>query len=116
DRTNASVRGNNDSYRIMNSRLAALLPYFEQAGLKVFNCTPNSGLTVFPKTTYEEAIEVATAVIPKRINTEGMYDRKDRKTKGTVRSTQHSVDPAAVDTSAHLEDLPKMTLVVPINE
>src|SRR5690606_3509769 len=116
DRTNASVRGNNDSYRIMNSRFAALLPYFERVGLKVFNCTPNSGLTVFPKSTYDEAIEAATAVIPKRIKTEGMYDRKDRMTKGAVRSPQDLVDPSAVDTSAHLEELPPMTLVVPVNE
>lgn len=115
-RTSASVRGNNDSYRIMNDRFTALLPHFEQAGLEIYNCTPESGLKPFPRMSYEEAIEAATAMIPKRINTEGMYDRKSQQKKTQSRVPKSSTPTVAVDTSACLPDLPEMTLVVPIDE
>ena len=79
-RTLASVRGNNRSYRILNVRLARLKPYFEKEGYEVYNCTPNSGLAVFPYVPFEEAVAGARALIPERINTAGMYDRKPGQT------------------------------------
>lgn len=75
-RSATSIRFNNSSYRILNDRLAHLKPYFEKEGYEIYNCTPNSGLTVFPHVPFEEAIRQATAIIPKRIVTRGMYDRK----------------------------------------
>ena len=79
ERSRSSVNGNNQSYEILNVRLAALQPHFEAAGFEVFNCTPDSGLKVFPYVDYAEAIELATTLIPKKIVTVGMYDRKKAK-------------------------------------
>ncbi|MCZ2344475.1 MAG: hypothetical protein LC104_22165 [Bacteroidales bacterium] len=73
DRTPASIRGNNATYRILNARLRHLLPYFEKEGFRVFNCTPNSGLTVFPAREYHEALDHATNHISRHLNTTGMY-------------------------------------------
>lgn len=103
DRSRSSVRGNNQSYRILNIRLGNLLPYFERAGFQIFNCTPESGLTVFPHTPFEEAVEVARNFIPKVINTTGMYDRKARP---ATASQKH-----ATLTNADSDDLPPITVV-----
>ncbi len=78
DRSRAAVRGNNSSYRILNVRLNHLKPHFDREGFQVFNCTPKSGLTVFPHIPYEDAVANATAIIPQQILTAGMYDRKQR--------------------------------------
>lgn len=79
DRSASSVRGNTSSYRILNSRLSQLKPYFDQEGYRIENCTPNSGLTVFPFRDYEEAIASTTKRIPSNIFTDGMYDRQKRE-------------------------------------
>ena len=82
DRTAASVAGNNATYRVLNTRLTHLLPYFEREGFRVFNCTPNSGLQVFPYVPFEEAVGAATTALPQTIVTDGMYDRTaGRKTQ-----------------------------------
>lgn len=81
DRSGSSVRGNNSSYQIMNSRFAKLLPYFEAEGFQVYNCTPGSGLTVFPYVDFEAAIESTRSIIPSKINTAGMYDRNAKEGK-----------------------------------
>lgn len=74
DRSRSSVAGNNSTYRALNTRLEHLLPHFEQEGFKVFNCTPDSGLKVFPERSFEDAIDAATSSVPKLLTT-GMYDR-----------------------------------------
>lgn len=79
DRSRGSVKGNNKTYEALNVRFQALLPFFEQEGFEVFNCTPESGLTPFPYLDFDEAVERATAEMPKRIDTTGMYDRKTRE-------------------------------------
>jgi len=79
DRTKDSVRGNNSTYRIFNDRMHQLQPHFEQAGFRIFNCTQDSGLTAFPYVSFDNAIELATSVIPERIITTGMYDRQARE-------------------------------------
>lgn len=76
DRSSSSVRGNNCSYRILNVRLARLKPYFEQAGLEIWNCTPSSGLTAFPYVDYETAVAAVLADMPTKIVTKGMYEHK----------------------------------------
>lgn len=76
DRSPSSVKGNNSSYQILNTRLGHLKPHFEQEGLEIFNCTPNSGLTAFPYVTYEAAVADVRAAMPHEIITKGMYERQ----------------------------------------
>jgi len=85
DRTASSVRGNNASYDILNARLRRLLPYFEREHFEIYNCTADSGLTVFPQMSFEDALAASTSIMPKSIVTAGMYDRR-----------QHVEEPAAV--------------------
>ena len=72
-RTRRSVRGNNYKYRVLTERLKELKPHFDTAGFEVLNCTPNSGLTVFPFVEFDEAVRIAKQVIPDQILTKGMY-------------------------------------------
>src|SRR5690606_27167024 len=97
------------------SRLAALVPYFEEAGLRVFNCTPDSGLTVFPHVSFDQAVKEATAVIPHRIETAGMYDRRVKyQPQPLTTGAPHQLDSAATDPSEAISPLPSTTLVIPI--
>ena len=134
DRTRSSVRGNNDSYRILNQRLGLLKPYFDQEGLEIVNCTPESGLTVFPFQPFEHALAEAVAEMPQRINTIGMYDRQQRlrdqaalagsaaDSRGAGRarpdsaiSLRHSSRPLELTlvTAVDREHLPKLALTWP---
>ncbi len=83
DRSAGSQKGNNATYEILKSRFEALLPHFEQAGLKVFNCNMESGLKVFPMIPFDEAIALATKEMPDIANerTAGLYDRKANEKK-----------------------------------
>ncbi len=74
-RSDSSIRGNNRTYEVLNNRLRQLLPYFEKEGYRVVNCTPNSGLTVFPTMPFEAAVAQVRSRLPSEIVTEGMYDR-----------------------------------------
>ena len=124
DRSQASVSGNNSSYRILNTRLEQLKPFFEEEGLEIFNCTTPSGLKVFPHLPYDEAIELATADSPEEINTEGMYDRKgwtqtDIPTEGNGAALPpEKYHPSGVPTTTivlnlQTEDLPAMRQSLP---
>ena len=107
DRTRASVRGNNASYRILNDRLTHLLPHFEQAGFEVFNATPDSGLTAFPTVSLDAALADAKAWLPSQIDTRGMYDRKQReKTASGKRAIRVAAE------SRVLEEINEPTAVV----
>jgi hypothetical protein len=75
-RTRASVASNNRLYATLNRRLLLLRPYFEAAGYQVFNCTPDSGLTVFPHLDFAAAVRQAGAVVPGRMETAGMYAKE----------------------------------------
>lgn len=74
-RTRRSVRGNNRTYRALNARFQELMPHFEMAKFQVFNCTPKSGLSVFPFLDYEKAIAAARESMPKLVDTFGMYEK-----------------------------------------
>lgn len=74
DRTKAAVDSNNNMYAKTNERLKLARPYFDQAGYKVLNCTPDSGLTAFDFIDYDQATDQAAAECGKPIVTEGMYD------------------------------------------
>jgi hypothetical protein len=125
DRNASSVRGNNETYRVLNARLTQLLPYFRKAGYEVFNCTPDSGLTAFPYVPFEEAVTAAAATVPSRIVTAGMYDRVTRLQKaGKTEIIAASAPPAPADLATLVwegepglltlpDGLPELTLVVP---
>jgi hypothetical protein len=70
------VASNNNCYRMMNDiMLPALLPHFRDADYSVFNCNPNSGLTVFPHVPYTEAIAAASDHVPQgTLSADGWYD------------------------------------------
>jgi hypothetical protein len=69
------AQSNNNCYRLMNGMFSQLLPYFEAAGFRVFNCNPESGLTVFPHLPYSEAIRAASGHIPQDpLSSAGWYD------------------------------------------
>jgi len=77
-RSRRSVRMNNYIYRTLNERFKMLLPHFEKGGFDVRNCTPNSSLTVFPHVELEDAVRLATKNMPNRIQTNGMYDQREK--------------------------------------
>lgn len=78
-RHEGSVKGNNSIYRSLNERFEALKPHFEKSNFKVYNCYKESGLTVFPHLSYDQALARATKTCSKPIDTEGWYDRKHRE-------------------------------------
>jgi hypothetical protein len=119
DRTRSSVRGNNSSYEILNHRLAALVPHFKREGFDVWNCTPHSGLTVFPYLDFNEAHRWACSTVPQRINTAGMYDRQRRERERT-HEQQPNCDsrrePSPEIATGATKPVPELTLVVAIDE
>jgi hypothetical protein len=119
ERTRSSVRGNNSSYEILNRRLGALQPHFEREGFEVWNCTPNSGLTVFPHLSFDEALRLARSSMPQRIDTTGMYDRQrrereqERMQKVADGNLTETAQKAATPSTSRL---PPLTLVVAIDD
>lgn len=75
DRDPSSVQGNNRSYEVFARRIQLVLPHLRSAGVRVFNCTPGSALTVFPYVRFEDAVRFAQKEMPRDIVTRGMYDR-----------------------------------------
>lgn len=64
---------NNSKYKVLDGFFKQLLPYCELYGLQVFNCTPGSKLTAFPRVPYEAAVADALSGLPDEIVTRGMY-------------------------------------------
>jgi hypothetical protein len=118
DRSRGSVSGNNSSYEILNVRLKHLLPHFAQERYEIFNCTPNSGLTVFPFCEFEDAVKQATVTMPKKIITAGMYDRNagggQGKTSHAVRATASPLSQVP-PRDASTDVLPDFTLVTAVD-
>jgi len=73
----AAIKHNNVLYDSLSRRFAALLPHFEKHRFRVVNCSPGSGLGVFERMPYEEAIAAASAECSKPINTQGWYTPVD---------------------------------------
>lgn len=73
-RWKSSVTGNNASYEALNRRFEALQPKLLEEGIKVFNCTPGSGLSAFPPMDYEEAVADASRECRKKVDTENWYN------------------------------------------
>ena len=73
----AAIRHNNVLYDSLIRRFEALLPHFEKHRFRVVNCSPGSGLGVFERMTYEDAVAAASAECSKPINTQGWYTPVD---------------------------------------
>jgi len=92
ERTDKSIKNNNDTYDLLKSRFKQLKPIFEENDFQVFNCNPESGLKVFDFISFEDAIKSATKMMPKNLETErtaGLYDRgassKKEKEKNKIK-------------------------------
>ncbi|MCA9089937.1 MAG: hypothetical protein KDA90_15050 [Planctomycetaceae bacterium] len=115
DRSLSSVRGNNQTYRVLNSRFRQLLPRFEAAGFHVSNCTPDSGLTAFPMLDYEEAIRAVRETMPQRVITANMYDR-NAQSQATVSVQTPIASAESREAPLDQDRLAELTLVVPLHE
>ena len=73
----AAIRHNNVLYDSLSRRFEALLPHFEKHRFRVVNCSPGSGLGVFERMSYEDAIAAASAECSKPMNTQGWYTPVD---------------------------------------
>jgi hypothetical protein len=118
NRSRGSVSGNNSTYEALNVRLRHLLPYFENEGYQIHNCTPDSGLTAFPLLSFHEAVEQALDVFPRKIITAGMYDQKAKSNQPPVNfpttSGWEAVTPEALRKEEEL--LPATTLVTYVDK
>lgn len=81
-RTPGALRNNNEAYKKWTQRFTDLRPHFEQHGLTVYNCNPDSGLKVFDYLPLEEAI--SRNVIETKEPTAGLYERKAATPKLTL--------------------------------
>jgi hypothetical protein len=79
DRSAESIEAINRAFSVIDACFRELRPYFLQAGLEVDNCTPRSRMTAFPYVPFDSAIQAAIARMPQRIDTSGMYDRRQRE-------------------------------------
>ena len=68
------IQGNNRSYNIMQQRFEALKPHFEECGLSVYNCNPESGLKVFPHRDLDEVIHIEMHSREQDYDTKGWYE------------------------------------------
>lgn len=74
-KNSGAVAANNNGFHVMEQMFRELKPRFDQAGFSVFNCNPNSGLTIFPFVNYRRAIESATNLVPQDpLRTDGWYE------------------------------------------
>lgn len=62
EKSEIAVSENNILYKTLSRRLESLVPYFQDAGLEVYNCNPNSHLTVFPYKAFEECLAESESV------------------------------------------------------
>lgn len=94
ERTDSSIRSNNETYKTLNRRFGELRPIFELHDLHIFNCNPQSGLTAFDHIPYEEAIKMCTNILPDLANepTAGMYDKLEPKITIQEKKKQADID------------------------
>lgn len=59
----SGIETSNRTFAFLNQALKALAPRLEAIGVKVWNCTPGSELTAFPRRTYAEAVKEATPTL-----------------------------------------------------
>lgn len=86
-RSKGAVKCNNNTYdRLKSEYLPALKKVFEEEGLEVWNCNPESELKVFPFKKYEEAINETIAPLGdvEHERTWGMYSKPEERQKWKV--------------------------------
>lgn len=84
DRTDSSIKGNNESFSKMTEWFKILRPKFESLGYEVYNCNENSALTTFPFIDFSEAYSLATYGFTKDVineRTHGLYERESEEKK-----------------------------------
>jgi predicted O-methyltransferase YrrM len=76
-----SIKSNNYTYGKLTERFTLLKPELESRGVEVFNCNPNSALSVFPYKSMDDAINEALEGLENLDSetTEGMYVPTKRK-------------------------------------
>src|SRR3990172_5172136 len=65
--------GCNRVFKQLDALCQELLPTFEEAGYRVWNCTPGSGLTAFPALDYTSALTLASGNVPQELDTANWY-------------------------------------------
>lgn len=111
DRSVGSIRGNNSTYAQNMERLALLKPFMDKEGFKVFNCTPGSALKVFPAVPLEQAIQEVRTEFEAggspidfyNENTEGLYDREDRRKKADAAKLEAALAKTKADDKAKIK-------------
>ncbi len=68
------IKTNNKMYEILTARLQSLQPKMAELGLKVFNCSPDSKLDIFPRIDFQQAIDIETSRFDKNPNLKSMYE------------------------------------------
>jgi hypothetical protein len=72
-----SSESNNNAYRVMSRWMEELKPIFEADGFEVYNCNPQSRLTVFPHVKFGDALEDARSPVPREpFDLSGWYDKE----------------------------------------
>lgn len=103
DRSNQSIKNNNNSYRRLNIRFDKLRPIMEDGGMLVYNCNPNSGLKSFEFKRFGDAIKEALSHIPIEENTNGLYDRKANE-KAAAKAKEKAVEHVREDVQLTMEE------------
>jgi len=75
---------NNKMFAWMSRILEILRPQFDKSGFKIFNCNPNSKLTIYPFVPFERAVENCTT--PELEGTRTWYDGNSPNYKGTKKA------------------------------
>lgn len=73
-KTEGACKSNMRSYEKIAVLFGLLKPHFDAAGFRVWNCNPNSKLSVFPHIPFDAAYAQARAGLPESIDTRGWYD------------------------------------------
>ena len=78
NRSDHSIKSNNETYERLNERFAAIRPVFEKRQFYIFNATPNSNLNSFARIDFEDAVKITLSGFPdvSKDRTFGMYERK----------------------------------------
>lgn len=64
---------NNNTYLILNKWFSQLVPYFDEYGFHVYNCTPGGNLTAFPRRDFHAEVDKVLDAFPKVTTLRGMY-------------------------------------------
>lgn len=81
DRSESSIRGNNNTYKLLIERFNKLKPIFDDLGYEIYNCNKNSNLKIFPYIDFNESINRTLEDFPNiyEENSKGLYDRNSNK-------------------------------------